>query len=176
MGSTLQRAPIKLTYMKGTSTLGQRLAIAMKDAGIDPAGLARDSETTDATISNWLHDRVKDENAKGALACRIAAQLNVRVEWLLLDQPPMRNESSIRDVAPPSTYHELTDLRFVQTLILQKLAESIPTVGYALEHALAELDPQHRERDHIAASLATVRSELAKREIAALPAPTNKDR
>lgn len=176
MGSTLRHAPVKLAYMKDTSTLGQRLAIAMKDAGIEPADLARDSTTTDATISNWLHDRVKDENAKGALACRIATRLNVRVEWLLLNQPPMRNESNVRDVSVPNTYDELADLRFVQTLILQKLAESIPIVGYALEHELAELDPQRRSRDHIAVSLATVRSELARREIAALPVPTNKDR
>lgn len=176
MTSTLRRASIKLAYMRDTSTLGQRLAIAMKDAEIDPADLARDSKTTDATISNWLHDRVKDETAKGALACRIAARLNVRVEWLLLGQPPMRNESSVRDVSPPSTHDELTDLRFVQTLILQKLAESIPIVGYAIERELGGMDPHRREHDHIAVSLATVRSELAKREIAALPAPNNKDR
>lgn len=176
IGSTLQHAPVKLAYMKSTSTLGQRLETALKEAGIDPAALARDADTTDATISNWLHDRVKDENAKGALACRIATRLNVRVEWLLLNRPPMRNEGSVRDISPPNTYEDVADLRFVQTLTLQKLAESIPTVGYAIERAIAELEPQRRDHDHIAVVLATVRSELARWEIAALPAPPNKDR
>jgi hypothetical protein len=88
----------------------------------------------------------------------------------------MRNEGSVRDISPPNTYGDVADLRFVRALTLQKLAESIPTVGYAVERALAEMEPQRRDRDHIATVLATVRSELARREIAALPAPTNKDR
>lgn len=155
--------------MNARSTLGKRLQLAIDEEGISPAKLAADCETTDATVSNWLNDEVQVENVKGAMACRFATRLKVRVEWLLLNQPPMRNPGiSAPTARMPNMVEKVDDLLFGQVMLAQKLAESIPTLGRAVEAAIVALPEEHRAHDHLSMMLARVRSELAKHDAAVL--------
>nr|WP_279325638.1 helix-turn-helix domain-containing protein [Stenotrophomonas sp. SPM] len=66
------------------NTLGQRLAAAMKDAGHPrPADLARASDSTTATISNWLNDNVKADHVKAEQLFRIADAVKMDPRELL---------------------------------------------------------------------------------------------
>nr|WP_256643872.1 helix-turn-helix domain-containing protein [Stenotrophomonas sp. 9(2022)] len=66
------------------NTLGQRLAAAMKNAGHPrPADLARASDSTTATISNWLNDNVKADHVKAEQLFRIADAVKMDPRELL---------------------------------------------------------------------------------------------
>ncbi|MEO6103127.1 MAG: helix-turn-helix transcriptional regulator, partial [Pseudoxanthomonas sp.] len=62
------------------STLGERLSQALRDHGLSPVDLARRARTTEATISNWLNDKVQPGHVKAAQLFDIAdaAQVNAR--------------------------------------------------------------------------------------------------
>lgn len=131
-----------------TSTLGQRLEFARQEADIAPAQLARDVGTTDATISNWLADKVNPKDVKGLLACLLAARLKIRVEWLLLAQEPMRQGSPVA-AGTPQSVSGISDTalhRIALGAFARGLARSIPpaaeAVAAALEAELRQLPPQ----------------------------------
>lgn len=66
------------------NTLGQRLTIAMKEAGLArPADLARAADTTTATVSNWLNDHVKAGHVKAEQLFRIADAVKLDPRELL---------------------------------------------------------------------------------------------
>lgn len=78
-------------------TMGERLQRALDESdGVStPADLARLAKTTEATISNWLGDKVQPDHAKGKLALRVCSLLNIRPEWLLEGRLPMRPADSM---------------------------------------------------------------------------------
>lgn len=45
--------------------------------------LAKKAQTTDATVSNWLNDRVAVEQVKAAMLLRFAAAVEASPDWLL---------------------------------------------------------------------------------------------
>lgn len=131
-----------------STTLGQRLELARQEAGVSPAQLARDVGTTDATVSNWIGDKVNPDNVKAVFACRLAARLNIRVEWLLLGQEPMRPGASAAAGAA-SGVSGISDTalhRIALGAFARGLARSIPPVAEAvavtLEAELSRLPPQ----------------------------------
>lgn len=68
-------------------TLGQRLQSAMQAAKLaKPADLARASDTTTATISNWLNDNVVAEHVKAVQLFKIADAVGIDPRELLLGE------------------------------------------------------------------------------------------
>lgn len=68
-------------------TLGQRLLGAMQAAGLaKPADLARASDTTTATISNWLNDNVVPEHVKAVQLFKIADAVAIDPRELLIGE------------------------------------------------------------------------------------------
>jgi transcriptional regulator with XRE-family HTH domain len=68
------------------TSLSTRLQQALDHAGLHQAALAKKVGTTEATISNWLKDKVQVDHVKAAMLLKICAVLNVRPEWLLLGE------------------------------------------------------------------------------------------
>jgi hypothetical protein len=73
-------------------TLGQRLASAIDQIGSNPTRLALKIGTTQATLSNWINDRVQVEHAKAAVLLRLCDELDVLPKWLLFGQGPRTAE------------------------------------------------------------------------------------
>ena len=55
----------------------------MHAAGLSAAALAQKVGTTEATISNWLRDKVQQDHVKAVMLLRIAEALGVQPAWLL---------------------------------------------------------------------------------------------
>lgn len=65
------------------TTLGQRLTAAMQRKSMSNADLARLAESTTATISNWMNDKVLPEHVKAAQLFPIANALDLSGHELL---------------------------------------------------------------------------------------------
>jgi transcriptional regulator with XRE-family HTH domain len=113
------------------TTLSQRLSSALQAATLSPATLAKKADTTEATISNWLNDKVQADHVKASLLLKISSVLGVRPGWLLLDDGP-RSESVTDSVAAS---HALKP----ETLTL-----TFQLVGEALEGRELSLPPEKR--------------------------------
>ncbi|HLU91597.1 MAG TPA: helix-turn-helix transcriptional regulator [Pedomonas sp.] len=67
-------------------TLGQRLEATMKARGLQPAEVARRAKTTEATIHNWLKDKVRTDHVKAFQLFNIADALEADPRSLLFGQ------------------------------------------------------------------------------------------
>lgn len=67
------------------STLGSRLRTALLAAKLTPAEVAREAQTTEATISNWLNDNVQLDHVKAMMLFRIADAARIDARQLLID-------------------------------------------------------------------------------------------
>lgn len=76
-------------------TLSDRVQAAMDAQQMTPADLARASDSTTATISNWRNGNVNPEHVKAAQLFKISDALKVDGRWLLLGGfgPARVNES-----------------------------------------------------------------------------------
>jgi transcriptional regulator with XRE-family HTH domain len=120
---------LKLALLMGTTTLSQRLTSALKRAEISPVALAKKAGTSEATISNWLNDKVQVDHVKAVLVLRIANALKVRPEWLLLDQGAM--DGNVTEAAGASHPVKPETL----TISLQLVAEALDEKSLTLPPA-----------------------------------------
>jgi transcriptional regulator with XRE-family HTH domain len=116
---------LKLPYMPPES-LSQRLFSALQAAALSPAALAERIGTTEATISNWLNDKVQMEHVKAAVLLRISGSLGVRPEWLLFGEGSRQSEVPSQSAASQSVKHETL------TLALQLAGEVLEEKGLSL--------------------------------------------
>lgn len=86
----MSQAPLSsglLSFLMSKLSLGQRLQSAMQTAQLaKPADLARASDTTTATISNWLNDNVVPEHVKAVQLFKIADAVGIDPRELLLGE------------------------------------------------------------------------------------------
>lgn len=111
-------------------TLGQRLNDAMRAAGlVKPADLARASDTTTATVSNWLNDNVLPEHVKAVQLFKIAdaAQIDAR-ELLLGTRGPIASNEPANPASHPV---QIEDWK----LAFQLVAEVLDSRGLELTPA-----------------------------------------
>jgi transcriptional regulator with XRE-family HTH domain len=109
--------------------LSTRLSKALGDAGLSPAGLASRAGFTEATISNWLNDKVQTDHVKASVLLRISSALGVRPQWLLLGEG--RQSDSLDSGDLRSQPLKLDTLR----LSLQLVAEELDAKGLTLPPA-----------------------------------------
>lgn len=114
-----------------TTSLSIRLAAALKKAALSPAALAAKAGLTEATVSNWLNDKVNAEHVKAAMLLRISRVLEVRPEWLLLGEGSQSNE----EASEAAESHVLKQATL--TMALQLVAE-------VLEQKALSLPPEKR--------------------------------
>jgi transcriptional regulator with XRE-family HTH domain len=127
MSRRLSKATVKLAYMPAQS-LAARVQLAMDAAKMSPADLARASQSTTATISNWRNGNVDPDHVKASQLFRIADALQVDGRWLLLGSfgPAKVNESSLG-------YEESHPLkRDVFTIAIQLVTEELDKRGMTL--------------------------------------------
>lgn len=112
--------------------LSQRLQRSLESAQLSPVGLANAAKTTEATISNWLNDKVQVDHVKASLLLRIASALNVRPQWLLLGEG--RQYESWSTAEPESPAYGASQPVQSETLIiaLQLVAEALDSKGRTL--------------------------------------------
>lgn len=104
------------------TTLGARLEAAMGNAGISAAALARAVGTTDATISNWLKDKVQADNIKAVLLLKIAAAVRSDPHLLLFGEAAR--------VAEPGAVYESHPVQSERlTIALQLVHEALAEAG-----------------------------------------------
>lgn len=109
-------------------TLSARLAGALTESGMSPVALAAASQTSGATISNWLNDNVQVEHVKAVMLLRIAAALNVRPQWLLLGEGRQFETWRTDDVeAGYDASHPLQPE--ILTIALQLVSEAVDKKG-----------------------------------------------
>ena len=114
-----------------STSLGQRLQRAMQTARINkPADLARASDTTTATISNWLNDNVVPEHVKAVQLFKIADAVQMDARELLLGQ---RSTTPVAEHSPPS-----------QPMTLDSWIVAFQLVAEALDERGLELPPDKR--------------------------------
>jgi len=114
-----------------STSLGQRLQRAMQTARINkPADLARASDTTTATISNWLNDNVVPEHVKAVQLFKIADAVQMDARELLLGQ---RSAVPAAEQLPPS-----------QPVTLDSWIVAFQLVAEALDGRGLELPPDKR--------------------------------
>lgn len=135
----LSSSTLKLAAMNDKSTLGERMQLALDEMPEiqSPAQLARDVSTSETTIGNWLKDRVRPEEAKAALAIRIARRLRIRVEWLILNEKPMRADGvkPVSQVREPQIeeriLERLNGLAVAQAAMTKAIAATLPNAARA---------------------------------------------
>jgi transcriptional regulator with XRE-family HTH domain len=116
-------------------TIGQRLSAAMKKAGLaKPADLARASDSTTPTISNWLNDNVVPEHVKAEQLFRIARAVGLSGYELLTGEPehvPLRVSEEQTPYASQSVQPEQWRVAF--QLVAEALGEglSLPPAKHA---------------------------------------------
>jgi transcriptional regulator with XRE-family HTH domain len=96
-------------------TLSTRLQAAMEAQSMTPADLARASQSTTATISNWRNGQVAPEHVKAEQLFRIADALKVDGRWLLTGQT-----GPATGTAPVASHPVKSDLL---TIALQLVSE-----------------------------------------------------
>lgn len=69
-----------------SATIGSRLAARMDDLGIHAAEVARRARTTEATVSNWLGDKISPDHVKATMLLAIADAVEMDPRELLLGQ------------------------------------------------------------------------------------------
>jgi len=91
-----------------SQSLGQRLESRMRERELQPAEVARRAKTTEATIHNWLKDKVRPEHVKAAQLFNIAEAVGADPRELLLGHTaPYRASWRVADAAPVEASHVL---------------------------------------------------------------------
>lgn len=80
-----------LSCLMSAQTLGQRLEARMKACNLQPAEVARRAKTTEATVHNWLKDKVRMDHVKAFQLFNIADAVEADPRELLLGQWPGAN-------------------------------------------------------------------------------------
>lgn len=99
---------------------------------MSPAELSRRAQTTDATISNWMNDKVTEEHAKAALLFRISRVLRIRPEWLLFGEEPRQATARAAD----------TVISASQPVKLPLLTSALQLVGSILQESELPMAPE----------------------------------
>lgn len=84
-----------------------RLKLALEEHATikSAAELSRASKVTEATVSNWLGNKVQEDQAKGAIGVKLSKALGIRAEWLFTGEKPMRPmQATDGPVEPISNY------------------------------------------------------------------------
>lgn len=98
MSSTLKLSQLTLGSMDLPITARLKMALKAHPTIRSAADLAREAEVTPATVSNWLGNKIQEEQGKGIIGVKLSRALGIRVEWLFTGEGPMR----ANDVAPPT--------------------------------------------------------------------------
>jgi transcriptional regulator with XRE-family HTH domain len=114
------------------ATLSSRLQSALAEKGLSPAALAAKVGATEATVSNWLNDKVQADHVKAALLLKIWDALDVLPQWLLFGTGRRRMNSLANDVAPGPSHAVKPE---TLTIALQLVAESLDEKDLALPPA-----------------------------------------
>lgn len=109
--------------------MGERLERAMTAKGLSAADLARLVDTTEATMSNWLNDRVKPEHVKAGMLMRIASSLGIDAQELLTGN---RARTAVSEDQPDYSHPVQLD---ALTLALQLIEEALRESGKSLSPA-----------------------------------------
>lgn len=119
-------SPALLSWLMPNRTLGQRLQSAMQSARLaKPADLARASDTTTATISNWLNDNVVPEHVKAVQLFKIADAVAIDPRELLLGEA---SRAGAVELSAPSQPVTLDDW----IVAFQLVAEALDDRGLTL--------------------------------------------
>lgn len=102
----------------------------MSNARVTAAALASKGDTTEATIHNWLKDKVQVEHVKAVMLLKICDALGVAPQWLLLGEGE-------RLVAPP-------DQEKSQVVTRERLILALQLTAEALEGRALTLPPPKR--------------------------------
>lgn len=105
------------------------MASALAEAQLSPAALAARVGSTEATISNWLNDKVQADHVKAAVLLRISEVLGVMPGWLLFGTGRRRTNSMVNE-APPAASQSVKPETL--TIALQLVAEALDGRGLDL--------------------------------------------
>ena len=119
------------------STLGSRLRAAIKRKKTTAAQVARDAATTDASISNWLNDKVLIEHVKAAQLFRVADAAGIDARELLLNDGGRVAESSPAYESHPVSGESLKLAIQLVTDVLAECDSELPPQRQAEAIALA---------------------------------------
>lgn len=108
------------------STLGSRLRAAIDRKALAPAQVARDAGTTEATVSNWLLDKVNIEHVKAAQLFRIADAAGIDARELLLQDGRRVAESAASYESHPVSAESLRIAIQLVTEALEKSSHALP--------------------------------------------------
>lgn len=102
------------------TTLGERVDLALADAGIDPAELARRAGVTQQAVSQWRSGGIK--HVRPRYLFRAARALGVNPEWLGTGDGPMIHGAPSPEIEPdteptPSAQHR-AEVRLVRAFRL----------------------------------------------------------
>ena len=100
-------------------SLGARLSWAMHEASLSAAALAVRCGTSEASIHNWLKDKVQVEHVKAVMLLRIAEVLDVLPSWLLLNEGRRRATPGVSEASYQAVPRER------QIIALQLTAEAL---------------------------------------------------
>lgn len=77
-----------------------RFAEALRRSGLSPTEIAQKAGTTDATISNWLNDKVQPDHLKASLLLKIAIILDVDPYELLFGEQSHTKNRRVGETTP----------------------------------------------------------------------------
>ena len=147
--SRLEFRPLKLSYM-AANTLGTRLREASARKKVSPAQVAREAGTTEATLSNWLLDKVQIEHLKAAQLFRIADAAGIDARELLLNDGSRVGE-------PHAEYQS-------QVLKPESLRVAIQLVTEVLEESHRKLPP-NRQAEAIQLAYELIEEDLPRAKV-----------
>jgi transcriptional regulator with XRE-family HTH domain len=115
--------------MAALDTLSTRLATALAEANLSPAALAARIGKTEATVSNWLNDKVQADHVKAVVLLQISDALGVLPGWLLFGTGRRRTNSMVNEPAPAVSHAVKSE---TLTIALQLVAEALDDKGLTL--------------------------------------------
>lgn len=100
-------------------SIGERLSLAMQRVPLSSAELARAAGTTEATVSNWINDKVHVDHVKALQLFKIADAAKMNPRELLLGEKAAR-------VAESQAYYQSHPLQHDLLIIaLQQVSEVV---------------------------------------------------
>jgi phage repressor protein C with HTH and peptisase S24 domain len=87
-----------------------RLKLALQEHATikSAAELSRASKVTEATVSNWLGNKIQEDQAKGLVGIKLSRALGIRAEWLFAGDKPMRTNPAVHDLREDVARYEMT--------------------------------------------------------------------
>lgn len=107
-------------------TLGSRLAARMQQLNVHAAEVARRAKTTEATVSNWLSDKIQADHVKAAMLLNIADAVEMDPRELLLGE---RSWAGAHAAETRGTYTSQDLQPDILTLAFQLATDALAELG-----------------------------------------------